>query len=286
MYSRRKPKLIKKKTITSKFRGGQAVNNHVHPGLVGPAMKLISNATNKVASTATSSASKLLDVDLASKADVNGALKKELTILSDPQTRENIKKVVSEGAQTFAIGLNAAQPAINQLLKTTTDAIEKTGSKVGKAGVDIAMNTLEEIPGVGVVIGTIRSLDKAAQAAQSVADAGSEIITATGDTFNQVAKNIENAGKNRIPNVLDFNKNMNIDLNKNLQDTFKKNTNIQKMVGGSISQFHDSTLNPEKFLLQTDGKNTNTNTNTNTNKNKNAYKKNTLKHTLKRSTKK
>jgi len=244
--------------------------NDAHPGLIGPAMKLIGNATNKVASTAISSASKLLGVDLASKADVNGALKKELAILSDPQTRENIKKVISEGAKTFAIGLNAAQPAVNQLLKTTTDAIKKTGDKVGKAGVDIAMNTLEEIPGVGVVIGTIRSVDKAAQAAQSVANAGSEILTATGDTVNQVTKNIENV-----------NNNMNLDLNKNLQETFKKNTNIQEMVGGSISQFHDSTLNPEKFLLKTGGKIKNINTN-NTNRNKNVLKKHKLKHTLKR----
>jgi len=267
MYSKRKQKFNKKKTITNKFRGGQPVNPH--PGLVGPAMNLISNTTNKIASTAISGASKLLGVDLANKGDVNNALKKEFAILSDPQTRENIKKVVSEGAQNFAIGLKAAQPAVNQLLKTTTDAIEKTGAKVGKAGVTIAMNTLEEIPGVGILIGSVRSLDKAAQAAQSVANAGSEIITASGDAVNQVTKNIENVSKNKIPNVLDFNKNMNIDFNKNVKDAFNKNEKIQKMIGGSISQFHDSTLNPDKFLLQTGGKTKNAN--------KNTFKKKTLK---------
>ena len=190
MHTSKKYRHNKKKYITSKLRGGQAQTTH--PGFIGPALNLVSNVASGVSSAAITGASKLMGVDLTNKDEVNSALQKEIKILSDPETRENIKKVIGEGAQTLAVGLEAAKPAINKFVETTTEAIEKSAKKIGDASVSVALNTLEEIPMVGVLVGTIRSADKATQAAQSIFNAGSEIVAASGDVVGQVTKSINN----------------------------------------------------------------------------------------------
>ena len=149
-----------------------------------------------------------------------------------------MKKLLGEGAKVVALGLDSSRPAINKFVETTTNAFEKSATKMGSAAVNIGLNTLEEIPGVGVVIGTIRSLDKAVKAAQSVVNAGNEVVAASGDAVNQVTQNIENA-KSKM-NVMD--------LQKQLQDKIRDKTEILKKVGGSIAEFRDTTLNPEKFI--------------------------------------
>jgi len=266
MHSSKKQRHNKKRT-TRKFKGGQVYNEikASHPGVVGPAMNIISNTTSTLASNAISSANNLLGFDITNKNSINDEFKKGANILSDPQMRENIKNVISKGAQTLAIGLEAAQPAINQFVETTTEALEKSGSKIGKAGVNIALNTLEEIPVAGVVVGTVRSLDKAVQAAQAIFNAGSEIITASGDAANQIAKNIENTSNlptlpqipNQIPNISNQFQNITSkipDIQKQMQNKLREKTNILNKVGGSIAEFHDSTLNPDRFLIQNGGK--------------------------------
>ena len=231
---------------------------NAHTGIVGPATKLIGNVANNIASKAISGASSLLNIDLANKEDINDALEKQVKILSDPKTRENIGEVIGEGAEVLAESLKASQPAINQLFKTTTEAVEKSGTKIGKAAVNIIANTLEEIPMVGILVGTIRSVDKAIEAAQSIVNAGSEIVVASGDAVNQVTQNITEVTKNlnkKVP-ILEIPTSINDVQNKlKVQDAIKdakgkmkEKMDLLKKVGGSISYFHDSTLNPGKFI--------------------------------------
>jgi hypothetical protein len=281
MYPSRKRNNYFKRKQSRKIRGGQAAKQEQlaeeiqgeHPGLVGPAVNLVSSTANNVASAAITGASNLLGVNLASTDSVNNALEKEIKVLSDPETKEHIQEVIGEGAQVLATGLEAAQPAINQLVETTTEAVEKSAEKIGNAGINIALNTLEEIPMLGVLVGTIRSVDKAIAAGQSVVNAGSEIITAEGDAINQITQNIEDATKKFAPKVPELPSTDDLtksvlsklpevpkmpdvkgDLTKKMTDKVKEKTQILNKVGGSIAEFHDSTLNPEKFLSQYGGK--------------------------------
>lgn len=229
-----------------------------HTGIVGPATNLIGNVANNIASKAISGASSLLKIDLANKEDVNNALEKQVKILSDPKTREHIGEVIGEGAEVLAESLKASQPAINQLVETTTEAVEKSGTKIGKAAVNIIANTLEEIPMLGILVGTIRSVDKAVEAGQSIVNAGSEIVTASGDTLNQITQNIAEVTKDlntKIPSlkiptsINDVQNKLKVpDAINNAKGKMKEKTDLLKKVGGSISDFHDSTLNPGKFI--------------------------------------
>jgi hypothetical protein len=275
MYPSRKRNNYFKRKQSRKIRGGQEAKQEQlaeeiqgeHPGLVGPAVNLVSSTANNVASAAITGASNLLGVNLASTDSVNNALEKEIKVLSDPETKEHIQEVIGEGAQVLATGLEAAQPAINQLVETTTEAVEKSAEKIGNAGINIALNTLEEIPMLGVLVGTIRSVDKAIAAGQSVINAGSEIVTASGDAVNQVTQNIENASQKIVPDAPEIPNTDDLkaqalsklpdvkgDLTKKMTDKVKEKTQILNKVGGSIAEFHDSTLNPEKFLSQYGGK--------------------------------
>ena len=269
MYPTRKRNNYFKRKQSRRLRGGQSAKQEElaeeikddHPGLVGPAVNLVGSTANNVASAAITGASSLLGVNLASKDSVNNALEKEIKILSDPETKEHIQEVVGEGAEILATSLEAAQPAINQMLETTTEAVEKSAEKIGNAGINIALNTLEEIPMLGVLVGTIRSVDKAIAAGQSVVNAGSEIVTASGDAVNQVTHNIEDATKKFIPalpstdiSVLPEVPDVKGDLEKKMKDKVTEKTKILNKVGGSIAEFKDSTLNPEKLLSQYGGK--------------------------------
>lgn len=269
MYPTRKRNNYFKRKQSRRLIGGQSAKQEElaeeikddHPGLVGPAVNLVGSTANNVASAAITGASSLLGVNLASKDSVNNALEKEIKILSDPETKEHIQEVVGEGAEILATSLEAAQPAINQMLETTTEAVEKSAEKIGNAGINIALNTLEEIPMLGVLVGTIRSVDKAIAAGQSVVNAGSEIVTASGDAVNQVTHNIEDATKKFIPalpstdiSVLPEVPDVKGDLEKKMKDKVTEKTKILNKVGGSIAEFKDSTLNPEKLLSQYGGK--------------------------------
>jgi len=254
MYPSRKYKNTLKRKYSIKLKGGQPQqkqkekrekielpNDEVnqeklaeeiaqkHPGIVGPALNLAGNMANNVASQGIKGASLLLGVNLENKDAVNNSLEKLKKTLSDPETLSNIKQVVGDGAKVFAASIEASKPAISKLVSTTTDAISKSSEKIGNAGVNIVMNTLEEIPGVGIIVGTARSADKAGQAVQSLFNAGSEIVAASGDAVNQIARNMA-------------------DVKKSLQKTMEEKTSISKQLGGSIAEFHNSTLNPEKFI--------------------------------------
>ena len=68
MHSSKKQRHNKKRT-TRKFKGGQVYNEikASHPGVVGPAMNIISNTTSTLASNAISSANNLLGFDITNK---------------------------------------------------------------------------------------------------------------------------------------------------------------------------------------------------------------------------
>jgi hypothetical protein len=211
-----------------------------HPGIIRPAFKAVKNLANKAASLTFSGINSLTGVNIENTESTNNALENAYKTLSDPETKENISRVVGEGAQVAAIALEAASPAINKFMEKTTDAVEKSVEKVGKAMVNIAMNTAEEIPGAGVIIGTVRSLDKGAQAAQSVLNAFSDTATNAGDTANEIKRKYKEA-QEQLHGL------SNMDLETQMQNKIKERTNIQNYVGGSITEFQDTTLNPEKF---------------------------------------
>jgi len=301
-----------KKQITKKLRGGdpteqKELTNKIetaHPGLIGPAFDIAKQMGNTLTSSAINSISKIVGVDITNKTAVNNSLDKIYQELKDPEIRSKITKI-----------LNESQPIINDFVKTASMAVEESVGKVGENAIKIGLNVAEEVPGLGVVIGTIRSADNLVQAGEAAVNAGSQIITKGSDAVNQISQNIDKTKsiinplntaiipnlavaqgavtnpfnekmkdfKTQIPNLAtaqgavtnQFNEKMNafndkIKTNIHPISKYKSLGELKKKLGGSIKEFHESTLYPEKFLHHHKSKN-NTKTNNNP-KNKNISK--------------
>jgi hypothetical protein len=147
--------------------------------------------------------SELLGVDLSNSKNINEKLDEIKIALADPKNREKLKEVVREAAENGAIMLEAATPFIQPLVDKTIKVGTESASKIGEAAIKIALNTAEEIPVAGVVIGTVRSLSNAGEAALSASNAASQIIASTSDTVNAASKNYEKIMKEKMKEKMD-----------------------------------------------------------------------------------
>lgn len=128
-------------------------------------------------------------VDITNPEQVNEKLRRIKETITDPRNIEQLKDIASNVAEIGAVGIEAAKPFIDPLIDTTVDKFKTAASEIGEAGVKIALNTAEEIPGVGVVIGTIRSLSNAGEAGLAAVNAGSEVVKTASDSINAATKN-------------------------------------------------------------------------------------------------
>lgn len=163
--------------------------------------------------------------------------------LSDPKlAEENREKIVQMGknaAEVGAIALEAAEPFTKPLIDKSVEAGGEILSKMGEAGVKVLLNTAEEIPMVGIVFGTIRSISNIGEAAISSINAGSEVITTASDAVNATTKNFERLMEER----------------EKIQN--RTNESIQNFSGGSrkyrprLVHFHKNTRKYKKKNYKT-----------------------------------
>jgi methyl-accepting chemotaxis protein len=99
--------------------------------------------------------------------------------------------MTKNAAEIGAIAIKAAEPFTKPLIDKTVEAGGEALSKMGEAGVKVILNTAEEIPVLGVAIGTIRSLSNIGEAIVSSVNAGSEVVSSASDTINASVKNFD-----------------------------------------------------------------------------------------------
>jgi hypothetical protein len=115
--------------------------------------------------------------------------------LEDPnliqENKEKIQKISKNVAELGSIVVESVEPFTKPLIDKSIKAGEEAASKIAESGVKVILNTAEEIPGVGIVIGTIRSIGNVGDAIVSSVNAGSEVITSASDTINESVKNFD-----------------------------------------------------------------------------------------------
>lgn len=115
--------------------------------------------------------------------------------LEDPnliqENKEKIQKISKNAAELGSIVVESVEPFTKPLIDKSIQAGQEAASKIAESGVKVILNTAEEIPGVGIVIGTIRSLGNVGDAIVSSVNAGSEVITTASDTINESVKNFD-----------------------------------------------------------------------------------------------
>jgi hypothetical protein len=131
------------------------------------------------------------DVDLNDSEQFRKRLEELKVVLDSPENKELMREVMANFAQVGIVALDASKPFIDDLITEIFAKLEVVGNEFGEAGVKIALNTLTEIPGYGVIIGTIRSVSNAAEAVLASSNAFSEIVTTTSDTINASVQNFD-----------------------------------------------------------------------------------------------
>ena len=131
------------------------------------------------------------NIDLNDSDQFKRRLEELKMILNDPKNKELMKEVVANFAQVGVVALQASEPFIDKLVSDIFDKLSIMGSEFGEAGIKIGLNTLEEIPGYGIIIGTIRSANNAAEAVIASTNTASEIMTVAADTTNASLQNFD-----------------------------------------------------------------------------------------------
>jgi hypothetical protein len=135
--------------------------------------------------------SEFLNIDLNDSEKFKQRVEELKVLLNNPENKELMTEVLANSAQIGVVALDASRPFIDDLITEIFEKLKVVGNEFGEAGVKIALNTLEEIPGYGVIIGTIRSVSNAAEAFLASSNALSEVVTKTSDTFNASIQNFD-----------------------------------------------------------------------------------------------
>lgn len=151
----------------------------------GVALKTIDGAAN------------ILGVDLNNSEQFKERMEDIKNLLDKPENKELIKDIAGEISEIGVVALDAAKPFTNDLIKDISDKLGLIANEFGETGVKVALNTLEEIPGAGVVIGSIRSASNIGEAILASTNATAEIVTKTSDTINASLQNFDNLMKEK-----------------------------------------------------------------------------------------
>ena len=115
--------------------------------------------------------------------------------LTDPnlleKNKEEVKQISKNAAEMGNLVLESVEPFTKPLIDKSIKASGKILSEVGETGVKVVLNTLEEIPILGILVGTIRSAGNIGDAIVSSANAGSQVVTSAADTINASVKNFD-----------------------------------------------------------------------------------------------
>jgi hypothetical protein len=140
----------------------------------------------------------MFDINLSESDDVSDKLNKIKVALADPKNKEKIREIFSEAVVLGTIAIEAASPFIQPLVNKTIEVGSDAVAKIGKSVVKIGLNTVEEIPIIGVVIAIIRSLSNAGEAFFATTNAASQIVTASSDSINAATKNFDRLMKEKM----------------------------------------------------------------------------------------
>jgi hypothetical protein len=187
----------------------------------------------------------LLGVDLSSSQNTGEKLEQIKIALADPKNKEKVKQIISEAAQVGAVAIEAASPFIKPLVDKSITVGSEALSKMSESFVKIGLNTAEEIPGVGVVIGSIRSLSNAGEAFLAGINAAGEVITASSDTINAATKNFQQLMKEKMSRMNNIN-----DSVKNFQEPFNVQNQLQMQDQPQIQNSNLSGGNTCKYKMK------------------------------------
>ena len=137
-----------------------------------------------------------IGVDITNPENIQRNLEKIKEALNDPETREKMKEIIYDTSIYLGVIMESAQPFTKPLVDTGMKALTEASSKVGESAVKIVLNTAEEIPIIGILIGSVRSISNVGEAIIASIGAGSKVVTSFSDTVNATFENVKDKLEN------------------------------------------------------------------------------------------
>jgi len=153
---------------------------------------------------ATDNIAKLANVDINDSSSIDKKLDQIKNILVNPENKEKVKKIISDLSTQGVIAIQAASPFLQEFLDKGVTIGTKTLSEISQAIVKIGFNTATEIPGVGILVGTIRSIGNAGDAITASTNAAAQLVTNYSDAINGSFLNfnkLSQENSNRLNNI-------------------------------------------------------------------------------------
>jgi len=205
--------------------------------------KVLNNLTELTEGLALKSIDKsaeYLNIDLNNSEQFKEKLEDLKNVLNNPENKKLIGEVAANLSEVGVVALTAASPFVTKLFEEITEKVKLIGSEFGETGVKVAMNTLGEIPGYGIIVGTVRSASNIGEAILASTNATAEVVTTASDTLNASMQSFDKLLKekgdliNRTTDSINkFSENM-------------KNMPVQQTAGGGSSRRYKKDKNKTK----------------------------------------
>jgi len=179
--------------LMKKIEDSHSLNNLMPNFSLGDSkiMKGIVNLSEALAMQMMDKTAQFFNLDLNDSERFKQRLEELKVILNDPENKKLMRELMGNFAELGAISLEASAPFIEKLIVEIFEKLTVVGNEFGKAGLKIALNTLTEVPGYGIIVGSIRSASNAGEAVLASTNAASEIITTTSDNINAAVQNFD-----------------------------------------------------------------------------------------------
>ena len=187
-----------------------------------------------------------IGVDPANKEEVKKELDQLADTINDPQVKEKIADVAEKVAENAEVALEAAKPSIDKMADIASKEIVDSGSKIGKAAVNVTLNTLEEIPGLGVAIGLVRNVDTVLKTGQSLINTTGKVTTAASDAVAETVELIDSSNPNE--SEAKEAKDLIQKGGKQMKYNIHRKDNILSRIGGAIRDFKSTSNAPQNYL--------------------------------------
>ena len=139
----------------------------------------------------------MFGIDLNNSENFKEKLEDIKNVLDNPENKELINDIAGEVSEIGVVALQASKPFVNELITEVSDKLGVIGNEFGETGVKVALNTLTEIPGYGIIVGTIRSASNIGEAILASTNATAEVVTTVSDTTNATLQNFDNLLKEK-----------------------------------------------------------------------------------------
>ena len=117
------------------------------------------------------------------------------SLLQEPKLREKIKEAIGTTADDIKLLINETidktEPILVEFINKTGDVAVKTLPKILDDMIQIALNTAEEIPLLGIVIGMLRDVDNGIKAIGKTSKMAEEVIGIGIDIYNKNVRGIQ-----------------------------------------------------------------------------------------------